>query len=110
MLAIDKSELADCKEYSPFNNPRTVAFKPNHVTPRLISQNGWFTTHKFIEKTNKFIKLNKNKDYTKRLFEYKIDNNTREEILTRLDTLGINEFTLFPNLDGLSKYLVWKKS
>lgn len=110
MLAIDKSELADCKTKTPFNNPKTVAFKPNHITQRLISQNGWFTTHKFVASSNAFVKLNKNKSYKDRLFDFPIKNIARDEILTRLDTLGINELTLFPGLDGLSKYLEWKKS
>jgi hypothetical protein len=110
MLAIDKTALADCKKFTPFNTAKTVAFKPNHVTQRIISQNGWFTAHRFIKTSNYFIKLNKNKDYKTRLFEFPINNNARDEILTRLDTLGINELTLFPGLDGLSKYLQWKKS
>jgi hypothetical protein len=117
LLKIDKSELADCNKNTPFNNPKTVAFKPNHVTQRLISQNGWFTTHKFINTSkrfitpsNTFIKLNKNKAYKDRIFKFQIINNAREEILTRLDTFGINELTLFPGIDGLSKYLEWKKN
>jgi hypothetical protein len=28
----------------------------------------------------------------------------------QIDTFGINEFTLFPGLDGLSKYLEWKNN
>jgi hypothetical protein len=110
MLAMNKTEIADCKAHTPFNNPKTVVFKPNHITQRLISQNGWFTVHRFIKESNSFVKLNKNKDYKTRLFEFPISNNAREDILTRLDRLGVNEFTLFPSLDGLSRYLEWKKS
>ncbi|MBP8993599.1 MAG: FRG domain-containing protein [Bacteroidales bacterium] len=110
LLVINSTELADCKQYTPFNTTKTVAFKPNHITQTIISQNGWFTVHKFIKSSNYFVKLNKNKDYKTRLFEFPINNNARNEILTRLDTMGINEFTLFPGLDGLSKYLQWKKS
>jgi len=110
MLVVSRSELADCNAKTPFNNTKTVAFKPNHITQRLISQNGWFTVHKFLSTSHKFVKLNKNKNYEDRLFRFPIKNSAREEILIRLDTLGINEFTLFPSLDGLSKYLEWKKS
>jgi hypothetical protein len=109
MLVIEKESIAHCQEHSPFNNPKTVVFKPNHITQRLVSQNGWFTVHKFIKKDNRFIKLNVNTAYKKRLFKFTIQNSAREEILKRLDTLGINEFTLFPGLDGLCKYLEWKK-
>lgn len=110
LLIIEKDELADCIKTTPFSNSKTVAFKPNHITQRLISQNGWFTVHKFNNVSKSFVKLNKNKVYKDQIFEFIINNNARDEILTRLDTLGINEFTLFPGLDGLSKYLEWKKS
>jgi hypothetical protein len=110
ILAIKKEELADCKKTTPFTISKTVAFKPNHITQRLISQNGWFTVHKFNINTKRFVKLNENKLYKDQVFDLTINNKAREEILTRLDVLGINEFTLFPGLDGLSKYLIWKKS
>lgn len=108
MFAINKDELANCNLVTPFNITKTVAFKPNHITQRLISQNGWFTTHRYFEATKKFAKFNISKKNN--IFKFIIENAARDEILIRLDTLGINEFTLFPDVDGLSKYLEWKKS
>jgi hypothetical protein len=110
LLVISKDELADCNTLTPYNCNRTVAFKPNHITQRLISQNGWFTVHSYVKAKNSFIKLNNNKIYKDKLFEFQFANKSRNEILTRLDNLGINECSLFPGLDGLCKYLEWKKS
>lgn len=107
-LVIENNELADCKKTQPFEHSKTLAFKPNSVTQRLISQNGWFTCHAFQKKSNSFVKLDINKKYKEKLFKIRIKNEIREEVLTKLDTFGINEYTLFPGLDGLSKYLEWK--
>jgi hypothetical protein len=108
LMEINPDELADCENFSPFNTNKTVAFKPNHITQRLISQNGWFTTHKFILKDKRFAKLNNLSSFKRTIIKVQFTNDMREEVLTRLDSLGINEFTLFPGLDGLSKYLEWK--
>lgn len=110
ILIIDKLSIADCSKHTPFNYPKTIAYKPNSITQRLIAQNGWFTVHKLNPPPKYFLKLDKHAEFKDSLISLEIDNNARDEILTRLDTLGINEFTLFPGLDGLSKYLKWKKS
>ncbi len=109
LLLLEKEELVNCSSTNPFDLHLTKAFNPNHITPRLIAQNGLFTVHFYNNKTNQFVKLNKHKKYKVRIVEFPIENKAREEILTQLDILGINEFTLFPGLDGLSKYLEWKR-
>ncbi len=93
----------------PYRQDRTTVFRPNHITKRITAQNGWFTVHKFLpEKERKFIPLNKNREYRGRLTKFKIPENHRNDILKRLDKLGINSYSLFPDLEGLSKYLAWK--
>lgn len=96
--------------FTPFNQPTTKVFRPNHVTKRITAQNGWFTIHKFVNEEKKFIPLNKNKDIMGALAKLSISipENQRNEILIRLDKLGINDFSLFPDLKGLCNYLEWK--
>jgi type I restriction enzyme M protein len=72
----------------------------------LISQNGWFTAHKYVIDTG-FVRLNKHRIYKPKLMRIDITNKIREEILSNLNIMGINEFSLFPGLDGLSNYLEW---
>lgn len=108
VLILDKNELADTTQSTPFDQRKTVAFKPNHITNRITAQNGWFTTHKFVTKNNKFIKLDTNITYTKKILKMEIPNAERENILRVLDMMGINYFSIFPDLDGLAKYLEWK--
>lgn len=105
---VKENELGNANNGFPYNQPRTIVFKPNHITKRITAQNGWFTVHKFVEKKKKFVPLNENRIYYKRLTKFIIPESLRDDILISLDRLGINSFSLFPDLDGLSDYLDWK--
>lgn len=95
------------KQYeSPFNITRTFCYKPNHLTKRITAQYGWFTIHEYSN--HGFIPLECNEDYSKRLIKYKISTKNRSEILRKLDVLGVNYHTVFPDIEGLSNYLEWK--
>lgn len=106
VLFLRKEEIVNCHEYNPFNLKTSTAFKPNQITPRLISQNGWFTCHKY--NPYGFVKLNTHRQYRKKIHQILISNELSDEILTLLDKFGVNEYSLFPGLDGLSKFLEWK--
>ncbi len=92
---------------SPFEQKETKVFKPRHSNNRIISQQGWFTIHKFTA-NSAFVPFNKNNRYNKRLIKFSFSNNLRIEILNKLDTLGVNHFSIFPDTEGLCKYLQWK--
>jgi hypothetical protein len=92
----------------PFSLSKTQVYMPNQVTQRITAQSGWFTVHKYMKDTNKFIALNKNTIYKDRIFKMVIPNKLRDEILFRLDRLGVNSFSIYPDLEGLSTYLSWK--
>lgn len=105
LLILDKTEIVDSRKGSPFKQDKTMAFKPNHLTQRVIAQSGWFTSHKYIEKQNRFISLHKMPHYSHKLARVLISAKEKNKIIKSLDLLGINYFSLFPNLDGLAKYL-----
>lgn len=73
-----------------------------HITKRLATQSGCFTIHPFGYKDDESnIKL-----------KIIIDDNTEEwstraEIKHALHIYGINQETLFPDLDGLANHLSW---
>lgn len=106
-FVVRDKDLPDTSKGSPFEQKITKVFKPNHITKRITSQDGWFTVHKFVEKY-KFIPLNNHKTYRKRLVKFKLPENKRNDFLMRLNAMGVNNFTLFPDLEGLSNYLEWK--
>ena len=95
-------------ELSPFSLQKTKIYIPNQITQRITAQSGWFTVHKYIQGQDKFIAFNKNKTYRQRVFKMVLANELRDPILFRLDRLGINSFSIYTDLDGLSKYLAWK--
>lgn len=50
----------------------------------------------------------KNKKIRNYIFEINVPEDTRGTMLKALDRHGINSHTLFPDLEGLCKYLNWR--
>jgi hypothetical protein len=107
-LSTNSSDFADVKK-NAFSQQRTVIFRPNHITKRITAQNGWFTNHKYLEEKGLFIPLHSQKNYSTKLAKFRFDNKLRTEILKTLEMMGINHYTMFPDLDGLTSYIEWKR-
>ncbi|WP_444897763.1 FRG domain-containing protein [Microbulbifer sp. SSSA005] len=99
----------DIYTVNPFELSDTCAFQPRLNNERIIAQHGWFTIHKYSNKDNEFVPLNANKKIKDYVAEITIAQNSKQDILQSLDRYGINSRTLFPDLEGLCKYLNWKK-
>ena len=108
LFVVDSNKVIDLKVGDPFTQKITKVFKPNHITNRITAQNGWFTVHKFLKDEGKFIPLNKQTKYKKNFIKITFSNDLRIEMLKKLDRMGINHFSLFPDLKGLGNYLNWK--
>jgi len=104
---VEDSDITD-KDGSPFDQARTIAFRPDHVTQRITAQNGWFTTHKFTESKGRASKLDFIRRYRKRIYRIDIPNETRDDILDGLDRFGVNHASVYPDLHGLTNYLNWR--
>jgi hypothetical protein len=107
-MFLNEDDIADTIHGSPFNQSRTIAFKPNHVTQRITAQNGWFTTHKFNTKHGRSSRLEFVEDYKNKVYRIDISNKHRRDILDGLDKFGINQASIFPDLTGLTSYLNWR--
>jgi len=108
-FSITKEEIVDSIEDSPYVLSRTKAFRPNHVTKTITAQNGWFTAHALTKESPRFVALERNAAYKGRLTKFPFNSSSsRSEILRRLDRMGINSMSLFPDLYGISRYLQWK--
>jgi hypothetical protein len=84
------------KKYQPFKNP--ISIYPMRSHPRLLAQNGVFTVHGTeIKPLNKF--------YRGCLKRFDIPKSAISDANRFLTMANINDFTLFPDLDGLSRYL-----
>ncbi len=72
---------------------------PSHTTRRIVAQQGLFTYHpkadeEFIDES---------------MFKFIIPADRKLDIRQKLNRFGINHSTLFPDLDGLTKFLRWSQ-
>lgn len=68
-------------EIKPYEHEGVSKIKPNGAAPRVVRQSGIFTIH--------------------------IDHSYRKELRFEWSHYGINELSLFPDLDGLSDHVNW---
>jgi len=92
----------------PFENGSTRVFRPTLNNPRILAQHGWFTCHKYSLKNKTFVSLEKNADIKDSVIEIKIKEELRKDMLKSLDRNGINSSSIYPDLEGLCKYLNWR--
>lgn len=84
-----------------FNN----IYFPYHTTSRMSAQQGCFTVHSLFGTFVKFNPLENDPRFATQLYKFAIPANRKARIREELDKVGINEFTLFPDLNGLSRKL-----
>ena len=93
----------------PFNNKKqTRLIKPSLNNRRIVAQDGWFTIHVYSYKDKKFVPLEQNNELKDQLFKIKVTPELKSEAALSLDVMGINHFTLFPDLEGVSKQVNWE--
>ena len=101
-LILDRKTRKD-----PFSIGKTKVFKPNLNTNRILAQSGWFTAHRYSEKWDCFVPLENNTDIKKRLLRIEIPGKEKQNALKKLDILGVNSHSLFPDFEGVCKYINW---
>ena len=90
----------------PFKHADVRVYCPSHVVTRLVAQSGWFTIHGLNKERTAFCAFedsNLLEHSRKLLIPAKCFMNIRDQ----LDRCGINEKTLFPDLDGLCGHIQW---
>jgi hypothetical protein len=92
-------ESFEVPEYkiNPFKLKKTQFFLPTHITPRLHAQLGAFSIH-----PNPTVAFEK-----PGLIQLIIPTEQRLDYQLRLDSLGFNRSTMFPDIDGLAMQLGW---
>lgn len=86
---------------------RPIAFLPRHVFPRLVAQWGTFTIHPRPADGHAIQELLRDE---KELVRYIVPARHKHRIRRDLLALGVDDCTLFPELDGLSRRLVREAS
>lgn len=106
-ISINKNHIISPEEYSlddVFNLNSTIAIYPIRNNSRIIAQHGVFTIqgNKQTPLENEFNLKLLELNYLKS-FDFTLD--MKEDILKYISLNGVNTFSLFPDLDGLSNYL-----
>lgn len=104
-LCADDLLANDVYDTSPFLRAETRVFQPRLSNPRIIAQHGWFTLHRYSSKSRKFVPLETNPTTKRHLTEIRVPAEKRADVLQSLDLYGISSRTLFPDLEGLCRYL-----
>lgn len=99
----DKSHFHPIIDYKDLSRVLTVKVKLNNN--RIVKQSGAFLLFGFDIKKSIPAKVPDNWTVSKSKLDFIISLTDKEKIINELDTLGINEGTLFPELDNQSKYL-----
>lgn len=102
MLAGNDATLPD-RTKSPFEQEQTCILQPDYESPRVSAQHGWLTVHNYTN--GHFTALEDSQENHFHLCEYIIPKDIKSQVLNSLDRCGINQRTIFPDLDGLCGYL-----
>jgi hypothetical protein len=113
----DKDFYFDQERKVIFTNDHTLLFKPNYQAIRIRSQQGLFTVHSLRKEISlktkskylaieedRFLMDSPNFEIIKILFNRE---QYSKEIISKLNTFGINEATIYPELEGLCHHLNW---
>lgn len=103
IYVLDKeSEFLSVKEESeidPLQIDKQKVYLPSHVSERIRAQSGLFTIT-----PDPTIPLAKNI-----VARIRISKDSKQEIKLMLNKIGIHEKALFPDIDGLSRWIRWMK-
>ena len=108
--ALPSDYVADTEKGSPFSTDLTRVFRPTHLTRRIVAQDGWFTVHKFIKKSDRFVPLQNIARYQKCLSYIVVPPDNFAQLRAELNRCGMNSASLYADLPGLSRHIEWKFS
>ena len=99
----------DFDKYVSGESLSSHAIAPIYNSPRLIAQQGQFTLQgNFSGDLHEELEA-KLPNHTSILMELKLETGLFEDIISYLHMNGINDYTVFPDLDGLSKLVSKRK-
>ena len=101
IYAYQNQSYIDVEEYpDPFRYRQVGKFIPWHISPRITNQGGLFTIHP------KPYEQFESDDMEKLV----IPNHLQSTLKRTLNKYGVDRFSLFPSLDGLSSHIEWLQS
>jgi FRG domain len=95
---MNKQPAAESSVVSPFSISENVIYDPPHVSPRIRAQDG------VLMACHQPMRPLEEKDY----LEIVIRHEAHDDIRRRLDQYGVFDKQLFPDLDGIAKWLKYR--
>lgn len=93
----------------PLSNKITKIFRSTVVSRRISAQAGLFTVHK-INENGKKIRFETNREFKNKLTKVIIPHDKFSTLRRQLHVLGVNNATIFPDIDGFCRHLEWRFS
>jgi hypothetical protein len=97
----------DISETHPFNIKETKIFRPRIIKQRINNQSGVFSIQPSSEIEQKS-QLNTVYPFSEKLLKINLPSESLKDIRADLNVLGVNAFSIFPELEGLCAYLQWR--
>ncbi|MBS7564962.1 FRG domain-containing protein [Mucilaginibacter sp. Bleaf8] len=91
----------------PFEVPETRIIRPRIIKQRINNQSGVFSVTSSQDLLDKR-SLQDTDSFNQKLIKVKIPCSKWADIRDDLNVLGVNAFTIFPELEGLCTYLQWR--
>src|SRR5690606_20231015 len=107
LMATEAHYLNMKENHNPFTVNKTRLFRPRIIKQRINNQSGVFTVQS-TESIKKRLSLHQEEDFASRLLKIMITGKCQESVRDELHTLGVNAFSVFPELEGLCSLLQWK--
>jgi hypothetical protein len=107
LMAETEDFAIDIEQTHPFDIRETKVFRPRIIKQRINNQSGVFCIQSGGELKNKCA-LNETDSFKNKLLKIRIPSDKFQDIRTDLNTLGVNAFTIFPELEGLCNHLQWR--
>lgn len=91
----------------PFDIKETKIFRPRIIKQRINNQSGVFSIQTSEEIKSK-CELDTANSFSTKLLKIKLPVESLQNIRTDLNVLGVNAFSIFPELEGLCAHLQWR--
>ncbi|SKB87417.1 FRG domain-containing protein [Parapedobacter luteus] len=99
--------LPNEQDQHPFDIKESKLFRPRIIKQRINNQSGVFSVHSTEALKHRY-RFEEIADYRAKMTKIKVPKSAVEAIVDDLHSLGVDAFSIFPELEGLCAYLQWK--
>ena len=103
--------IDDGSGWDPFDIGGVLVYRPRHLTTRIIAQSGYFTVHPLIPRGvpshQRYATAEHELTLLPRLTKIEIPQASFSDLRDHLERHGVSDLTMFPDLEGVSRFIEW---